>query len=461
MGKFQSLLVGDGRALRSPWRTSRFADMAGRRTVERSAADVICPDAVGVDDAAAEPIRAVAYVPPRVRPAVGRRAAPHCGTRPSAQMPDFLRRPRSRSSSRGTIRGRRYWPRRHGCRRRRRPVRAAACVSAAPPPSSRDTSVPSWWQSTMPLGATSDIRRRSRNRLTNSWTRSVGRENGQDGVARASEVAGKKLCRSRQGELGDLPKGLSWFALARGAIDAARFPFDLADGAYDHRPETPGVWTEEDEFRKNDLRRRLSSARSILPALVPQDRSRRCSERRRRGRPSAFSSVHSAPRGSPRARSAPAVNPAKALTDLEAQAILKARQQAGNPKRCRRILPQRLVPWRGRRGEKVASRRRGETGPHRQGQRVRARIRLAASRRRHLQQIRHSADHDWPRSGASFRPRCSNKSRHMSYLDRGRSDDTSRVEVCQQCHSGGNPACYPSGGKVCTGNGSGERGPIP
>ena len=61
-GKSWSLLVADGGALRRPWRTARFADTADRRTVERSAADDVCPDAMGVDDAAAEPIRAVAYV---------------------------------------------------------------------------------------------------------------------------------------------------------------------------------------------------------------------------------------------------------------------------------------------------------------------------------------------------------------------------------------------------------------
>ena len=101
---------------------------------------------------------------------------------------------------------------------------------------------------------------------------------------------------------------------------------------YDYRPETPGVWTEEDEFRRNDLKRRLIErsfdfaslgSTGSLPAMLGAKA------------PRSTLGVFVGPFGAERLTQGglhPAVNPARALTDLEAQAILKSRQQAGNPR---------------------------------------------------------------------------------------------------------------------------------
>ena len=215
-------------------------------------------------------------------------------------------------------------------------------IPTAPPPSSWDTSVPSWWQSTMPLGANIGYPETPAQPVDESWTDRWAGRTGTTAWPEPPKLPEKSFADRVQGELGESAKrpviaredGRSstplWFTLARELYDAARFPFDLADGAYDYRPETPGVWTEEDEFRKNDLRRRLiersfdfagigatASVPTMLGAKAPR----------------STLGVFVGPFGAERLTQGglhPAVNPAKALTDLEAQAILKARQQAGD-----------------------------------------------------------------------------------------------------------------------------------
>jgi hypothetical protein len=195
-----------------------------------------------------------------------------------------------------------------------------------------DTSIPSWWRSAMPFGTNAGYPATSAQPVGES---AADRWAGRPGVTAWPEppTSPEKGFADRVRENWENPpEGLSWFRLARALYDAARFPFDLAGGMYDYRPETPGVWTEEDEFRRNDLKRRLiertfdfSSLGSTgsLPAMLGAKA------------PRSTLGVFVGPFGAERLTQGglhPAVNPARALTDLEAQSILKSRQQAGDPR---------------------------------------------------------------------------------------------------------------------------------
>ena len=88
----------------------------------------------------------------------------------------------------------------------------------APPPSSWDTSVPSWWQSTMPLGANIGYPETPAQPVDDLWTDRWAGRTGRTAWPEPPKLPEKSFADRVKENWENPPKGLSWFALARGAI---------------------------------------------------------------------------------------------------------------------------------------------------------------------------------------------------------------------------------------------------